>query len=123
MTMTNQRKELGSGLERRVVARAQAKGLRASRQPLSGILKEYPNDVVVENYLGECKVRSEHPSWNEIQKWLEGCQAHAKKHGFAGAFLVYNPKGSQTPYVITTLAEYLDLQRKAKLDNEKRMVV
>jgi hypothetical protein len=122
-TMSNQRKALGSALEHRVVARAQKHGLRANRQPLSGILREYPNDVVVENYLGECKVRSEHPSWNEIQNWLEACKLHAIEHGFDGAFVVYNPKGSQSPYAILSLELLLTILQKALLDTKRSTVV
>lgn len=110
--MSNQRKALGSGLETRVVKRATALGLSAHRQPGSGVFQEHPNDVVVEGLLGECKVRSRHPSYTEMQQWLEGCQQHAKKAGeFRGAFLVYNEKGSRTPRVLLDLDLFLDILR------------
>ncbi len=106
--MSNPNKTLGTGLENRVVERAKAKGLTAHRQPLSGVLKDYPNDVAVQldsgtTLLGECKVRSTHPSYNQMQDWLENAQINAKRAGFEGAFLVYNPKGSRTPRVLLDL--------------------
>ncbi len=107
--MSNPRKALGTGLENRVVKRAQVRGLEASRQPGSGIFKDYPNDVVVAGLLGECKVRSRHPSYSEMQEWLEGAQEHAKKAKMPGAFLVSNVKGSRTPRVLVDLDLFLEL--------------
>lgn len=112
--MSNPRKALGSGLERRVVDRAKAHGLVAHKQPLSGSLRAYPNDVVVQldngdALLGECKVRSRHPAYSEMQEWLEGCQDNAKREHYEGAFLVYNVKGSRTPRVLLDLDLFLRL--------------
>jgi Holliday junction resolvase len=128
--MSNPRKALGSSLERRVVSRAKAHGLTAHKQPLSGSLKEYPNDVVVQldngdALLGECKVRSRHPNFSEMQEWLEGCQANAKREHYEGAFLVYNVKGSRTPRVLLDLDLFLCLlgRQNATLDNNGRPVV
>ena len=106
--MSNPSKELGTALEHRVVAKAKAHGLVARKQPLSGILKEYPNDVAIQLDSGdallvECKVRSRHPSYTEMQEWLENAQINAKREGFEGAFLVYNVKGSRTPRVLMDL--------------------
>lgn len=117
--MSNPRKALGTGLENRVVQRAQARGLRANRQPGSGMFRDYPNDVVIEvelpgvgllRLLGECKVRSRHPSYIEMQEWLEGAQENARKaKTFTGAFLAYNVKGSRTPRVLLDLDLLLNL--------------
>jgi hypothetical protein len=107
--MSNPNKALGSGLESRVVKRAVSRGLKAQRQPGSGVYSTFPNDVIVHGLLGECKVRSRHPNFSEMQEWLEGCQENAKKHGFPGAFLVYNVKGSRTPRVLLDLDLFLDL--------------
>lgn len=121
--MANRNKALGSALEYRVVDKAQQLGLQARRQPLSGVLKEYPNDVVVEDLLGECKVRSTHPSYTELQEWLEGCQANAKRMKMRDGFLVYNVKGSRTPRVLCDLDLFLSLLEKKYLDNQKREMV
>ncbi len=107
--MSNPRKALGTGLENRVVKRASDRGLTAARQPGSGVFKDYPNDVVVEGLLGECKVRSRHPSYSEMQEWLEGAQEAAKKAKMPGAFLVYNVKGSRCPRVLLDLDLFLDV--------------
>lgn len=102
-------KKLGNGLEERVVKRALALGLDARRQPGSGVYKAYPNDVVVGDLLGECKVRSRHPSYIEMQEWLEYAQDNAKRLKMRGAFLVYNVKGSRTPRVLLDLDLFLAL--------------
>jgi Holliday junction resolvase len=107
--MTNPRKDLGTALENRVVDRARKCGLQANRQPGSGIYSEYPNDVVVDNLLGECKVRTRHPSYTEMQEWLENAEINAKRTGKAGAFLVYNTKGSRTPRVMMDLDLFFSL--------------
>ena len=122
--MTNRNKTLGTGLENRVVAKALAAGLTAHKQPLSGVLKEYPNDVVVEyednhhrshGLLGECKVRSTHPSYTEMQEWLEKAQTNAKRVGLEGAFLTYNVKGSRTPRVLLDLDLFFSLLSSTKV--------
>lgn len=107
--MANKNKALGSGLETRVVDRARAKGLSARRQPGSGVFTEYPNDVVVEGFLGECKVRSTHPSLAQMLDWLGTTEFHAEAAGYRGAFLVYNQKGSRTPVVLLDLDLFLSL--------------
>jgi Holliday junction resolvase len=110
--VTTQQKALGTGLEERVVKRARERGLEAARQPGSGIFPAFPNDVVVEGLLGECKVRSRHPNYSEMQEWLEGCQQNARRAHFRGAFLVYNVKGSRTPRVLLDLDLFLDLLKR-----------
>jgi hypothetical protein len=92
-----------------VVKRALARCLVAKKQPGSGVYSTFPNDVTVQNLLGECKVRSTHPSVNQLLEWLEGVEANAKQHGFAGGFLCYNAKGSQHPLVVLDLDLFLDL--------------
>jgi hypothetical protein len=92
-----------------VVKRAQARNLKAEKQPGSGVYQDFPNDVVVHGLLGECKVRSSHPSLALLLIWLAGAEENAKKHGFPGAFLVYNQKGSKAPRVLLDLDLFLDL--------------
>ena len=117
--MANNNKSLGTGLETRVVKRARDRGLEASRQPGSGVFRDFPNDVVVEanvpglgvlRLLGECKVRSRHPNYSEMQEWLEAAQENAKKSKqFQAAFLTYNVKGSRIPRVMLDLDDFLDI--------------
>jgi Holliday junction resolvase len=107
--MSNPNKTLGSSLETRVVKRAEARGLKAQRQPGSGVYSTFPNDVIVHGLLGECKVRSAHPSYSEMQHWLDNVEANARRNGFPGAFLVYNQKGSRVPRVLLDLDLFLDL--------------
>lgn len=120
--MPNKNKALGSGLETRVVNRAHAHGLPAHKQPGSGTFTAFPNDVVVTDLLGECKVRSTHPSFNELDEWLTGAERNAAGR-FRGAFLVYNPKGSRHPRVMLDLDLFLSILTSAILDTEAQKVV
>ena len=113
--MSNPRKTLGTALENRVVKRARAQGLKAHRQPLSGVLKEFPHDVVVEDLLIECKVRS--PSISISGKktlrfsldYLRSVQADALKSGFAQGILIVNAKGDQRPLAVMDLDWFLTI--------------
>lgn len=112
--MTTRSKALGSGLERRVVDWAKRYGFDARRQPGSGVYADFPSDVLIETpvarVLAECKVRSTHPSVNEMLGWLDGVQKHASRmpQGTTGV-LVYNHKGSRKPKVILDLDAFLFL--------------
>ena len=115
--MSNPRKQLGSALESRVVEKAESRGLTSKKQPLSGALKGYPNDVVIEDVLAECKVRS-HLLNTKGQRyirleldWLAGVEENAKKEGFDAGVLVVNAKHSPTPKVLVDLDFFLDLLR------------
>ena len=118
--MPNRNKARGSGWEQRLVARAQKHGLRAHRQPGSGVFPDHPNDAVVESYLVECKMYTDHPSMTQFMAWLDGVRANAKKHEFAGAFLAYNHKGSRKPVVMVDLDLFLDLLATATSDEYGR---
>lgn len=107
-------KPLGSGLETRVVRRAQRLGMEARRQPGSGVYREFPNDVLIDTpgmrVLVECKVRSEHPSMKEMLGWLENVEKNGRGMRFPGmGVVVYNPKGSRKPKVLMDLDEFLGL--------------
>lgn len=114
--MTSQPKALGSSLERRVVKRATAKGLRAKKQPLSGVLADFPHDVVIERLLVECKVRSTHTTMKgetqftiPIAALREVQDAARKSKDFDQGILVVNPKGSSNPFVVCDLDWFLTL--------------
>jgi hypothetical protein len=116
--MGNPSKQLGTGLEVRVVNKAVKKGMYAKRQPGSGAYRGYPNDVVLEamtedgllRLLAECKVRSTRPSLNQLLEWLAYVESNAAKNKqFSGAFLVYNDKGSKRPVCLLDLDLFLNL--------------
>lgn len=115
--MTNKSKARGTGWEVRLVNRAKKRGLSARRQPGSGVYPQYPNDVVVEGMLGECKMRTDHPSMAQMVEWLRGVEANAAKHEFPGAFLAYNHKGSRKPIVMIDLETFLGLLNEVRLSN------
>jgi len=111
--MANRNKNLGTGLEVRVVNRAKKRGIEAKRQPGSGIFKAHPNDVLLRfeagQLLDECKVRSTPPSLAQMLSWLDGAEANAARMGMLGAFLTYNHKGAPDPHVLLRLDLFLDL--------------
>lgn len=115
--MTTNSKALGSGLESRVVRRAERLGLRARRQPGSGVYEDFPNDVVIDapggiTALVECKVRSTLPSLAQMLGWLDRVERNVKPpHHHFGA-LVYNTKGSRKPKVLLDLDVFLALLAK-----------
>jgi hypothetical protein len=118
--MPNRNKQLGTGLENRVVERARNHGLVARKQPLSGALKDFPSDVVIENILGECKVRtaSIDAKGQRYVKldldWKAKVDDQALDSGFEAAVLVVNAKGSSTPQVVVGLDFFLKLVRQRK---------
>jgi hypothetical protein len=108
----NRNKRKGSAFESRVVARALKAGLEARKQPGSGVFNDYPNDLVIEGWLGEAKTRTDHPSLTQMLAWLDGVQANAKKgREFFGGFLVYNQVGSRKPIVMLSLDDFLSILR------------
>lgn len=107
--MTASSKALGVAFEKRLVAKATAKGLRAKRQKGSGIYSDEPNDAVVEGWLAECKVRSgEHLITIDLD-WLEKARINAAKVGLKDAFLVVNRKYGTRPFVVLDLDSFLDV--------------
>ena len=112
--MPNTRKQLGTSLEYAVVEKAKAKGLRSRRQPLSGVLKDFPNDVEIERLLVECKVRSARLDAKGRKTitldldWLHGVVGNAERAGYAAGIVVVRPKGSQRLYVLADFDTYLD---------------
>lgn len=111
----NNNKNLGTALEKRVVEKAVAAGLNSTKQPGSGVFKDYPSDVVVENILVECKVRSAEfipPATRYVRidmNWLEKVREEAEKAGFLDGVVVINAKGSRNPSVLISLDFFLTL--------------
>ena len=112
--MPNTRKQLGTSLEYAVVDKAKAKGLRSRRQPLSGVLKDFPNDVEIERLLVECKVRSAKLDAKGRKTitldldWLHGVVGNAEKAGYEAGVVVVRPKGSQHLYVLADFDYFTD---------------
>lgn len=98
---------------------AQEAGLKASKQPMSGILKDYPNDAVIgegeNSVLVECKVRAVsmnakgEKQFSFDLEWLKGVMRHAKQHNFRLGCVVFAPKSSQDKYVVLAYSDFLDL--------------
>lgn len=126
--MSNKARALGNAGEAGIVRRAIAAGLKAVRQPMSGMLKDYPADVVIEagerRVLGESKVRSLHihPSgkrtWTIDFDWLRKVMKEAKQPDSEGRVyhhgaLFVRPKGSSEQFVMVSEEVYFELLRLA----------
>lgn len=126
--MSNKARSLGNAGEQGIVRRAIKAGLRAMRQPMSGMLKDYPADVVIEagerRVLGESKVRALHVSpsgkktWTIDFDWLRKVMREAQQPDSEGRVyhhgaLFVRPKGSSEQFVLLAEADYFDLLRLA----------
>lgn len=111
--MPNKAKALGTSLERNVVERAKSKGLRSRKQPLSGVLEAFPNDVEVDRLLVECKVRTVALNAKGAKcltfelDWLRGVQKNAEREGYEAGVVVMRPKGSSSLLVIAPFDYFL----------------
>lgn len=99
---------------------------------MSGQLHQtFPSDVLVEDVLAECKVRStildsHNKRYLKLDlEWLKTVQDHAERMGYTSGVLVANAKYSQRPLVLLDLDFFLDLLkiRKASEDTKKRKAV
>ena len=116
--MTSQKKALGTGLENLTVKKAQARGLRAKKQPLSGAIKGLPNDVVIESdlerVLAECKVRAVNLNARGERiisidlEWLNKVTTNAAKEDFDYGVVLFRPKGSPKVYAVLNADVLLD---------------
>ena len=117
--MTSKAKRLGTGLEDRVVRKAKEKGLRAEKQPGSGVYQRFKSDAVIEQTLVECKVRSVEidakgqKTFRVDMDWWRGVQKNAALDGYSSAALVMNAKYSDQPMALIPLDEYLNLLSQA----------
>lgn len=129
--MTNPKRQLGNAGEAGIVKRAIEAGLHAMRQPMSGMLRDYPADLTLDNghlrVLGESKVRSLKvtPSgkrtWTIDFEWLrkvmrEAVSAKPDERGrsFDHGALFVRPKGSEDRFVLIDEATYFRLLKKSR---------
>ena len=119
--MSNPRKALGKAAEKQIAEQAEQAGFEAHVQPLSGILKEFPNDVRLElgdaSVLVEAKVRSAQISGGEKYitinlDWLKGVIANAVKIGADYGTVIFRTKRSSDFYVLMRYQDYLKLHKR-----------
>lgn len=116
----NNKKRLGKSLEKKVVEVAREEGLEASLQPLSGQLKEFPGDAVVEDILIECKVRSAQIDTNGAKiiridiDWLHKVLRESARTNKRDGIVVIKPKHSQILYVLCELRNYMKLLKQGE---------
>jgi Holliday junction resolvase len=124
--MTNARKALGKSLEVKVAEKAVEAGFEAQVQPLSGILNDYPNDVLLTTPVlvvsFEAKVRQAEISGGEKYitinlDWLKKCitnlarlSTHLPKIGV----VAFRAKRSQDLYVLMRYEDFLRILEKEK---------
>lgn len=110
--MSNPNKRKGSSLETAIVKKAQQQDLYARKQPGSGVYKDFPNDVVLENLLVEAKSGYTRLNSDGSKKfsvdvgWLLRVAENAEKGNFEAGIVVIKPDGVRTPYAIVSL-DYL----------------
>lgn len=115
--MANQRKRLGTALESTVAKLANEAGIAAKKQPLSGVLTDYPNDVAmdVDGVLAECKVRSVYRDSRGARmlpfdlEWLDKVLKNAKRENFKFGIVVTRPKNSPRLLVTMELENFLEI--------------
>jgi hypothetical protein len=117
--LTTKQKAKGSHFEERIVADAHEAGLLARRQPGSGVFVDYPNDVIIEDILGEAKAgystgAKETLSFRIQIKWLENVSIHAKKVGMWMGVLFFRPNGCIRYWVVLEKDKFLELLKENK---------
>lgn len=121
--MSNSRKQLGTSLEKQVVAKAnQRPNLAALSQPLSGALYDFPADVVLTDAqsrtLIECKVRAAHLTVKGEKHftidlhWINKVRAEAVRDNADAFAVALRAKGSSQIYALIDLDFLLDLLNK-----------
>jgi Holliday junction resolvase len=110
------KKRLGLDNERQVVERLRGQGIKATQQPGSGVFKDYPNDVVIEDrILAECKVRTtlQNAKGDRIipfdSEWLEGCEKNAKEQGYSHGVVFVKRKMARTRLVVMSEDYFIEL--------------
>lgn len=128
----NKPKSQGRAFEHKVVAHATNAGLKAKRQPGSGVHKEAPKDVVIydpdapeaarlNHLLVEAKWRTAainprgEKSLTLSLDWYRSVQAAAAKEGYSQGFVVVGPKGDRKPLALVDLDWLLSLFERARL--------
>jgi Holliday junction resolvase len=120
----NQRKRLGTAFENRLVEEAKKAGFTKSRrQPLSGVLREFPSDAIIEDdttkILAECKVRAveidaagEKTFRLEFQ-WVDKVEEQAQRdRSFDFGVVVLQPKGHRRRYAVMSLDSLFQLAKR-----------
>lgn len=110
----SKQKTLGTALESRVVKLAREAGLKASKQPGSGVYTGFPADATIEDILVECKVRtasvtaSGKKSFSVDLKWLEQVTEQADP-AYRMGVVVIQAKYSSERYVVLNFTDFLAL--------------
>lgn len=117
--MPNLNKKRGTAFENAVVKQAQAAGLKARRQPLSGILPDFPEDVLIEDeVLMQCKTYApvidskNEKSFRFRMDWMKGVMENARKHGYRFGAVVFRTRGDTRKYVVIQYETLLELLMK-----------
>src|SRR5436190_11214522 len=113
--MGNKNKAKGTRLETRAVAEAKKFSLPARKQPLSGQLADFPEDVVVADVLLQCKAgytrtnKDGARSFSFRKAWLDQVQQAATTHGYRFGAVLFRPDGTNTLFVTLDYNDFLKL--------------
>lgn len=108
-------KAKGTRLETRAVAEAKKHHLPARKQPLSGQLRDFPEDVVVGRFLFQCKAGYTRVSKDGIRTfsfrkaWLDQVRAAAKAQGYRFGAVLFRPDGTNQLFVTLDYTDFLHL--------------
>lgn len=97
---------------------AKVEGLKATRQPLSGVLPDYPSDVIIQDWLVEVKVRAEKilAKGDRVVpvdfEWLEKVDKNARRSGFRHGIVVVHRKYHNEPGVLMRWTTYMELMKR-----------
>jgi len=119
--MPNAHKALGRRAEQQIAEQAVEAGLGAQVQPLSGVLKDFPNDVLLRgeaSVLVEAKVRSAQISGGEKYitinlDWLKGVLTNALRIGAGYGTVIFRTKRSSDFYVLMRYEDFLRISAKS----------
>lgn len=88
---------------------------------MSGVLdNEFPSDVVIADFLGECKMRAAWLASTGAKMlslnldWLKKVRANAQRKGFRAGVLVSRAKGSPQLYVTMAWEDWLELVKESQ---------
>ena len=89
---------------------AKEAGVTARKQPLSGQLADFPGDVVVAEFLGECKAGyTTNKTFHLNYEWLHKISKQAKEQGYKAGMLLFRPDGTTEVFAALPYSILLEL--------------
>lgn len=113
----NKNKAKGTRLENRVVAVARKEGFQARKQPLSGQLKDFPEDCIVGDVLLQCKAGyTSQKSFSFQRPWLDAVRSSAEQFGYRMGAVVIRPDSTNKLSIVLDYSDFLKLLQEGSSD-------